>query len=69
MRGTRKQKAAELLRLINQGPTIGRTESQLMMIGDVHAANQRWLQTWIVPLVMDLLKKDLPPTNDTVRTR
>ena len=59
---TRKMKATELMRLINDGPSL-----MIVKDADAHIMKERierdvklWLKTWVKPLAVDLIKELTP---------
>lgn len=62
MRKTRKEKAAEVLRLLTDGPSFGiGFPSQTInapvnwVNGEASASFKRWSASWVLPLVCDLV--------------
>ena len=60
--GTRKQKATELLRTLEQGPVF--YSARLMTVQEAQEHVHLWLNSWIIPkvkeLVPELRRQNLP---------
>lgn len=55
MRRTRKQKAAELVRLLENGPSLNHVRNDRFTPGEAETQTRLWLDTWVKPLVEDLV--------------
>ena len=59
---TRSQKAIEVLSRLKKGPsfcTIGTQPLRKKHAQEAGEQYQRWVQTWVIPIVEELLEKDI----------
>jgi len=62
MRGTRKERAAELMRMLWQGPSLGFPGREITR-DEAEAECRLWLRSWIMPEVRALV----PELKDTIQ--
>ena len=52
---TRKHKAAELMRLLENGPSLSIIGQDTMTAEEAEKGHKRWAESWVIPLVKKLV--------------
>ena len=52
---TRKDKSTELMRLLNDGPSLGKIGQNTLTTEEAEDGYRIWAQSWVIPLVKKLV--------------
>ena len=64
VRGTKKQKARELLRDLEKGPDFGKPFEGEFTIEEATRQHKLWSESWIIPAVKELVPQLKEKKND-----
>ena len=68
MRQTRKQKALELLKILEVGPVLFTNNTCAPLSDDAKKQCQLWLRSWVIPAVKQLVPELRTPARRPVQT-